>query len=103
MYTYESNSDRARTYRPDVLPLITKWLKTVPPAAWEFFVAFRVGDRGEFVAKFMKQPTRGGELRVITCTLDHNKATMETDCGVWTAREPVAFTLGELDRAVNTF
>jgi hypothetical protein len=103
MYNYETKSTRHRTYRPDVLPLITEWLATVPADAWEYFVAFRVGDHGEFVAKFMKQPTRGGPLRLVTYTLDHNKSAITTDCGVWVASKPVSFVLGEFEHAINTF
>jgi hypothetical protein len=103
MYSYESDSDRPRTYRPDLLPIITKWLALVPESEWQYFVGFRVGTCGEFIAKFMKQPTRGGPLRLVTCVVDHDRSEMRTDTGVWIEDAPVRLTAANLTLAVDTF
>jgi hypothetical protein len=102
MYNYDERSDRPRTYRPDLLPVITKWLTLVPDTAWQYFVGFRVGQRGEFVAKFMKEPTRGGAMRLVTFTLDHHMSSMTTDTCRWSHPAPVRLTLENLNRAVDT-
>lgn len=84
---------RHRCYRPDLLSVITRWLKYVPESEWQHFVGFRVGERGEFIAKFMKAPTHGGALRLVTCTIDHNYSEMRTDTGVWYDSQPTSENL----------
>lgn len=93
---------RGRTYRPDLIPVITRWLQFVPASEWQHFVQFAVGDRGEFIAKFMKSPTRGGPLRLITFTVDHNYSEMRTDTGLWWDEVPVALTSANLTLAADT-
>lgn len=104
LYEYErdATNDHARCYRPDLLPVITRWLSYVPESEWQHFVAFRVGEHGEFVAKFMKQPTRGGPLRLVTFIVDHDRSEMRTDTGVWFDCEPVRLTAANLTLAVDT-
>lgn len=102
MYEYASDSTNIRTYRPDLLPVITRWLSYVPESEWQHFVAFRVGQRGEFIAKFMKQPTQGGPLRLVTFIVDHDRSEMRTDTGVWFDKEPVCLTAANLTLAVDT-
>lgn len=103
MYEYHRDSDNYRCYRPDLLPVITRWLQYVPENEWRHFVGFRVGERGEFIAKFMKSPTRGGPLRLVTCTIDHDYSEMRTDTGVWYDSEPVRLTSANLQLAADTF
>lgn len=103
MYNYENDTGRGRTYRPDLLPLITAWLAAVPESDWQYFVGFRVGTYGEFIAKFMKSPTRGGPLRLVTFVLDHDCGDMHTDTHVWFDRQPQMYSSRDLTLAVDTF
>jgi hypothetical protein len=103
LYEYETDTGRGHCYRPDLLPLITKWLAGVPESDWQYFVGFRVGYHGEFVAKFMKSPTQGGALRLITFTLDHNYSEMRTDTCAWWDDEPVEYTSRNLTMAADTY
>lgn len=115
MYSYEDNTStrshanpdvgcapRARMYRPDLVPVIGRWLRLVPANEWQHFVQFAVGQQGEFIAKFMKSPTRGGPLRLVTITVDHNYSEMRTDTGVWYEYRPVRLTSANLTLAVDT-
>lgn len=102
MYAYAKDSENYRTYRPDLLPVITRWLSYVPESEWQHFVGFRVGQHGEFIAKFMKSPTRGGPLRLVTCTIDHNYSELRTDTGVWVDYKPACLTTAKLTLAVDT-
>lgn len=116
MYRYDSESSfetyrgadgcmttmaRGRMYRPDLLPVIEHWLQAVPANEWQHFVQFSVGDSGEFVAKFMKAPTRGGPLRLITFTVDHNYSEMRTDVGLWWDEVPVQPTAANFQLAAD--
>jgi hypothetical protein len=107
MFTYDLNATdaglpRHRCYRPDLQQLIARWLSYVPESEWQYFVGFRVGQRGEFIAKFMKAPTHGGALRLVTCTVDHNYSEMRTDTGVWYDSQPVRLTSENLAMAVDS-
>jgi hypothetical protein len=102
LFKYTDETRHIASYRPDLHALISKWLAYVPAEVWPFFVAFRVGEHGEFIAKFMKAPDVGGPLRVITFTLDHHMCTMATDRGaMWRQNEPVRMTVANFDLAVN--
>jgi hypothetical protein len=107
-YTNASTGERVsyarhRSYRPDLLPVVMRWLSYVPESEWQHFVGFRVGDRGQFIAKFMKAPTQGGALRLITFTVDHNFSEMRTNTGRWWDAVPVAPTTANLQLAADTF
>jgi hypothetical protein len=93
---------RHRDYRPDLLPLITLWLASVPESEWQYFVGFRVGDRGEFIAKFMKAPTGCDYLRVVTFVVDHDYNEMHTDTGLLWDNGPARFNAADLTLAVDT-
>ncbi len=102
MYDYAPDTGRHHSYRPDLTSLVLEWLGTVPPDQWAFFAGFRVGPRGQFVAKFMKQPARGGPARLVTFMVDHNHSSMRTDTDVWYDKCPIKFNPANLELAVNT-
>lgn len=102
MFSYAADTTNHTCYRPDLKNVIEKWIASVPESDWAYFVGFRVGTRGEFVAKFMKAPTRGGALRLVTFTVDHNYAEMVNDSGhLWYDKVPVSYTSANLTMAVD--
>lgn len=103
MFNYAKDSDNAPTYRPDLLPVITRWLALVPAGAWQYFVGFRVGLQGEFIAKFMVPTDQDGTLRAVRITVDHHECVMSTDTHLWIEPRPVQLTVADLHNAANTF
>lgn len=105
MFTYEADTDNARSYRPDLHTLIQRWLSGVPREAWQYFVAFRVGDKGEFVAKFMKAADGddSGHLRPIYVVIDHGKTLIYTDTHWFSEPCTTLLSMRALSRAANTF
>ncbi|MES2384497.1 MAG: hypothetical protein V4593_08105 [Pseudomonadota bacterium] len=103
MYDYTLTDDNAPpSYRPDLKTVIEHWIASVPESDWAYFVGFRVGCRGQFVAKFMKAPTRGGPLRLVTFTVDHNHSSMATSDHLWHEPATVKYTSANLTMAVDT-
>lgn len=85
------------------MPVILRWLDSVPESAWEHLDAFAVGNHGEFVAEFSKVPDRGGPRRKVRQQFDHNSHTVRNDIGMWAAPTPQPFHPDHLYVVVNAF
>ncbi len=106
MFSYDLTNDTNAppSYRPDLKDVIEQWIASVPESEWAYFVGFRVGCRGQFIAKFMKAPTRGGALRLVTFTIDHNRSEMCTDSHMWHEDSTqLQYYAADLTTAVDTF
>jgi hypothetical protein len=74
MYFYES--DRPRTWRPDLVPAILKWVDSIPESSLPNFRGFGVNEDGSFSATFSKRSERGGPPRDIRFEFDHGGSSL---------------------------
>jgi hypothetical protein len=74
MYFYES--DRARCWRPDLVPAILKWVDGIPAASLKHFRSFHVNEDGSFGASFSKRSDRGGPPKEVRFEFDHGGSSL---------------------------
>lgn len=103
LFKYISDAqDNFRCFRPDLHHIIQQWLAVCPAEAWHYLVGFRVGTCGTFIAKFMKAPETGGELRLICIEVGASGTVMWTDTHTWADPYPASLSMTALTRAANT-
>jgi hypothetical protein len=75
MYFYDSE-DRPRTWRPDLVPAILKWIDGIPESCLSHLKGFSVNEDGSFGATFRKRSERGGPPKEIRFEFDHGGSSL---------------------------
>jgi hypothetical protein len=99
-YTVETPQN-TRCYRADLTGMVTAWLMSVGSDVLDLCVKLEVGNRGEFVAKFLV-PDNTMAYRVVTLTVDRHRTTLVCGRHCWTDPYASCMRRGTLDRIVNS-
>lgn len=89
-----------RCYRADLTGLVTAWLMSVSDDVLECCEEFRVGNRGELVAKFLV-PDSTDTYRAVIVTVDRHRTTFVCGRQCWTDQYAMCVRRRTLDQIVN--
>lgn len=98
MYVYDEVADRARTWRPDIVPHLLKWLNSIPPQSIQYLEKVSVSDLGGFEATFCYCN------RVVRFGFEHPRSMVifpEEGRGMWWAEKILPFEQHQLEVAAT--
>lgn len=105
LYCYDTPPQPgARSWRPDLVPVLLNWMKDIPAADWQYCSGFAVDQYGAFVVHFEKIPRRGGPPRRVSFAVEHGTSSVQNDRKIWLRPDHIVpYSAVQLDAAVNVF
>jgi hypothetical protein len=103
MFVYDEDAERARTWRPDLVPHLMQWLNSIPPQSLKYLEKISVSDLGGFEATFCyrNRHVRFGFEHPRSMVIAAPDATAKDSRLLWWASEILPFEQSQLEVAAS--